>query len=174
VSLPWSWGAPEDHDRHYPADDLVPTPAARMTRTVDVDAAPALVYRWLCQISQAPYSYDLLDNRGRRSPSQLTPGADRLRVGQRMVVYEVTGVEAGHSWTGRSLPSATRLFGPFATTYAAEPLGADRTRLVCRLVARRRRTGIAVWLLAWGDLVMMRKQLLTLRRYAERDAHAAT
>jgi hypothetical protein len=181
--LPGNWGgAPDEVARDYPADGyLAGMPGLRaeaLTRAVTVRAPAELTYRWLCQIALAPYSYDWLDNLGRRSPRELTPGAGELTVGQRMMIFDLVEFEPGRSWSGRGLPGPERLFGPIAVTYAAEPVGPagpdepGRCRLVCRLVAgwtgplgaARER------LLAWGDLIMMRKQLLTLRALAERDA----
>src|SRR5215207_3591766 len=134
-------------------------------RAVDVAAPAAVTFRWLCQLRVAPYSYDLLDNRGRRSPRTLTPGLDELAVGQR--VCRIFRLE---SFTPGSLLTL-RLTGTVALTYAAVPAGADASRLVARvrmsgLDPVRRRA------LAWGDLVMMRKQLRTLGALAERDARA--
>ena len=117
-----------------------------------------------------------MDNRGRRSPRELTAGADRLELGQTMaVVFRLVDFEDGHHWTAVTTPRGERLFGPVAMTYAAEPDPAG-SRIVCRLAVaadgplRRARA----YALAWGDLVMMRKQLITLKVLAERDAARGT
>ena len=57
--------------RHYPCDDVVPTPALQAWRGVSVAAAPERVWPWLVQLRLAPYSYDWIDNLGRRSPREL-------------------------------------------------------------------------------------------------------
>ena len=76
---------------------------------------------------------------------------------------------AGHCWTGLTTPRGQRLFGPVAMTYAAEPDG-ERSRIVCRLAvaAGGRAARVRAHALAWGDLVMVRRQLLNLKRLAER------
>jgi len=171
--LPRVWGATDEEVvRRYPADDLYDFPARAMTRAVSVAAPAALTYRWMCQVAVAPYSYDLLDNRGHRSPTTLTLGADDLRVGQRVMIFELTEVEPGHHWTGRTVGGPRRVFGDLAMTYAAEPAGRDASRLLCRIAfpVPGRLARVRAEALSWGDLVMMRKQLLTLKRLAERDA----
>jgi hypothetical protein len=145
-----------------------------MTRAITVAAPVALTWRWLCQVAVAPYSYDWIDNRGRRSPRELTPGADRLELGQTMaVVFRLVSVEDGRQWTAVTTPRGQRLFGPVAMTYAAEPDPAG-SRIVCRLAvaADGRLRRAKAYALGWGDLVMMRRQLLNLKALAERDAAA--
>ncbi len=177
TSWPDRWGATAaEHARGYPADTLVAGPVRRMTRAVSVAAPAQLVYRWVCQVSVAPYSYDLIDNRGRRSPGILTPGADDIAVGQPLHrVFEIVDVRPGSQLTVRGLPAATRLFGPLAVTWAVEP-GEGGTRLLGRAVvsAATPPDRVRAALLAWGDLVMMRKQLLTFKRLAERDSGHST
>lgn len=168
-----NWGGTAaEVDRRYPCEDYLDGPVERLTRAVTVRAPAALTYRWLCQTSVAPYSYDWLDNWGRRSPRELTPGADELRIGQRVMVFELREIEPGRGFSGRSYAAAERLFGPNAGTYEVAPLDAGSCRLVCRLVFGTRWPLGRLWatLLAYGDLVMMRKQLLTLKALAERDA----
>ena len=170
MALPLTWGAtPAEARRPYAADHLVDGTMLSMTRSITVDAPQELTWRWLCQIAVAPYSYDWIDNRGRRSPDVLTPGADQLALGQPMaVVFELVAFDAPHHWTAITTERGRRLFGPVAMTYAAEPYG-DRSRIVCRLAVAQ--DGPVGWTrsraLAWGDLVMMRKQLRTLKRLAE-------
>ena len=92
--------------RPYPADGLVPEPALRMTRAVGVAAPAALTWPWLCQLAVAQYSYDLVDNPGRRSPQELTPGVDELELGQPLaVVFRLVSFDA-HASGSASPPSA--------------------------------------------------------------------
>lgn len=174
--IPWNWGTTEaEIARRYPADDVFSGPTAALTRAVTVQAPPELVYRWLCQVRVAPYSYDLVDNLGRRSPQHLTPGADELEIGDRMMIFELTDVQPGRQWTGVTFGRARRLFGPIAATYAVEPAESDGSRIVCRM-GFEQPTGfdrLRAVLLSWGDLIMMRRQLLNLKALAERDAIAA-
>jgi hypothetical protein len=165
------WGASDAEARQpYPADSLVDGPVVSITRAVTVLAPPEVTWRWLCQLAVAPYSYDWVDNFGRRSPRELTPGADELRPGQTMItIFELVSFDPGRQWTGvlrGRRPSL--LFGELAVTYAIEPDPAG-CRLVCRIAApaRSRLARLRVHALAWGDLVMMRKQLLTLKELAE-------
>jgi hypothetical protein len=149
----YQWGSTrEERELPLPCDELLPDAALVLHRAVDVRAPPAVVFRWLCQLKVAPYSYDLIDNFGRRSPRELTPGAERLEHGQRvMTIFRLAHYEPGRSITvgrGRRI----------AVTYAALP-----GRLLMRIRCRERR-----WLLPYLDLVMARKQLLTLKRLAER------
>ncbi|HVP31489.1 MAG TPA: hypothetical protein VMW35_20265 [Myxococcota bacterium] len=178
MSIAWTWGTTEDERAQpFPGDGPgVPPDDPRLDeyyRGVTVRAPAPVVFRWLCQLRVAPYSYDWIDNGGRRSPRTLTKGLDRLEHGQMFLgifVLEdfVPGVHLTLSTPVDSL--AERLFGTVRITYWARPLDAGRTRLLVKLrVAHGRGPWsrfVRAWL-PWGDLVMMRKQLLTLRDLAE-------
>jgi hypothetical protein len=172
ASVVETWGS-SAHERAavYPCDGLIERPDGAVFRAVDVAAPAELVFRWLCQLRVAPYSYDWIDNFGRRSPRRLAEGLDRLEVGQRfMTLFRLASFEADRSVT---LLSTSGLFGGFAVTYLVVPTTPGRSRLVVKLVfaAPSAVLGPLVRrLLPAGDLVMMRKQLLTLKALAERDA----
>ena len=162
---------PEERAAEYPCDGYLQVPAKSYLRAVTVKAGPALTYRWLCQLSRAPYSYDLLDNRGHRSPRELTPGADQLKVGDEFLVAHIREIEPGRHISGVASPEVERVFGPIALTYAVVPLADGNSRIVVKmwLGSRGRLGGIKRAGLALGDAIMMRKQLTTLRDLAERD-----
>jgi len=54
-----------------------------------------------------------------------------------------------------------------AVTYLVVPRPPDRSRLVVKLCWHYPAMPGLGWLLAWSDLVMMRKQLLNLKALAE-------
>lgn len=157
-----NWGAtPAERAEHMPCDEILPGARFRGHRAITIDALPAVVFRWLCQLRHAPYSYDLLDNLGRRSPRTLTPGLDQLHAGQRfMSIFRLASFERDVQVTLESKA--------FAVTYALRPQGEGTRLLVCVLFDPSSKLGSALARpLAIGDLVMMRKQLLTLRGLAE-------
>ncbi|WP_315094331.1 SRPBCC family protein [uncultured Cellulomonas sp.] len=174
MTIATAWGVTAaEQDRTYPCDALVPEPARRLFRGVDVAAPPDVVFRWVCQFRVAPYSYDWIDNAGRRSPRVPVPWTWDLEVGQTFSrIFALVSFVPGEHLTVRMNPDGTRWFGDVAVTYAVVPAGPARSRLVAvlRTPEPTSRTGAAgAWLLAWGDLVMMRKQLLTFAALAEAD-----
>jgi hypothetical protein len=155
-----------------PCDALLPGAPLVLHRAVSVQAPAPLVYRWLCQLRAAPYSYDLLDNFGRRSPQQLTPGLERLAAGQRvMTIFRLAEFEPDVHVT---LWNRGRMLGPVAVTYAVVPERGAGTRLLLRIRWSPRAVPLAREALATafalGDLAMARRQLANLATLAERDA----
>lgn len=74
----------------YPCDVHAGPDWMTVLRGIDVAAPVPITFRWICQLKIAPYSYDWIDNRGRRSPRTLTPGAEQLEVGQQMMSGTIT------------------------------------------------------------------------------------
>jgi hypothetical protein len=169
TSCSHTWGStPEERARGFPCDAWLTDPDAALFRAVDVDAPSATLFRWLCQLRVAPYSYDWIDNGGRESPRQLLPGLDQLEVGQRvMSMFDLVEFEPDRHLTVLSAPSR---FGRFAVTYLVVPLGPERCRLVVKLRAAYppARRVLLSRVLPAADWVMMRKQLLTLKELAEK------
>lgn len=169
-----TWGSTEaERARSYPCDRWLADPDDICFRAIDVAAPPEVTFRWLCQLRAAPYSYDWIDNRGRRSPRSLTPGLDDLADGQRVMrIFRLVEHERGrHLTMVLDSASGARLFGAIALTY--EVVGAAcGSRLVVKMRVRRTTSWLRIFapLLPVADLVMMRKQLRTLKRLAERDA----
>jgi hypothetical protein len=164
------WGVTtSEREAAYPCMRYAAQPYEVYLRGVDVDAPAEHLFRWICQLKNAPYSYDWIDNRGRRSPDTLRPGVDELAVGQRLMIATIVEFEPGHQVTAVSTPGSTRLFGHLAFTYQATPASHDLSRLVVCMTASASTLPerIRRFLLGAGDLVMMRKQLLTLKRHAE-------
>src|ERR1700728_4611595 len=77
------WGVTSgETSRRYPCDECVAAPTLQAWRGVHVAAPAAAVWPWVVQVRLAPYSYDWIDNRGRRSPRHLV-GLSEPCVGER-------------------------------------------------------------------------------------------
>lgn len=177
VSAVRGWGStPQERAAEYPCDGALPNAAKSMHRAIDVDASPEVVYRWLCQLRVAPYSYDILDNMGRRSPRKLTEGLEKLELGQRfMMIYEVVAFEPGSHITVAT-QRFKRAFGNQSVTYQVKRRPEGGTRLVVkrRLLPPGGPHGALIRVqLPLVDFIMTRKQLRTLKKLAERQVTAS-
>jgi hypothetical protein len=174
ATLPEHWQVTADEAAGgYPCDRFAGPAVRALTRGIDIEASPRVTFRWLCQLRAAPYSYDWIDNRGRTSPRTLTPGLDRLALRQPFLIGELADFAVNEHITLRAFPAAERLYGLVALTYRVCPRPPDASRLVVRLLVHeptRWWERVRYPVLAWGDLIMMRKQLGTLKELAERTA----
>jgi hypothetical protein len=167
------WGSsPQERGRPHPCDEHFPDPQDALFRAVSIDAEPAVVFRWLCQLRVAPYSYDWIDNRGRRSPQRLTSGLDEFALGQPvMQIFELVAFQNGHSLTLRL--RRPREWLDLAVSYEVTPETEGRSRLLVKLLLRYGdgpRGRILEATLPTLDWIMMRRQLLNLKRLAETPA----
>jgi hypothetical protein len=172
TEVAYTWGTTaQERSLPFPCDAHLPDAEDAYFRAVDVAAPAGVIFRWLCQLRAAPYSYDWIDNLGRRSPRTLTPGLERLEVGQRvMTIFELVEFERDKQLTLR-MRRGWRVFGDVAVTYLIESRATTSCRLIAKVLVRHPRGFPAqrfnrMWL-PWGDLLMMRRQLLNLGSLAE-------
>ena len=189
-----------ERSRTLPGDDLVPGATGSWTMATTVDAPPAAVWRWLVQIGcdrAGFYSFDRLDNGGRRSVEEIRPEWQTLEIGERIASHP-----SGRSWfvvaavepeqtlvlraslelpTGRPFDpdrGRPRFFIDSSWAFVLEPL-ASRTRLLVRTTSAARPSLLArlLGLLVFdpAHYVMQTRQLARLRHLAESSdlAHAA-
>jgi len=167
------WGIkPDETSLDFPCDRLDASFDSAYFRAITIAAPPEVIFRWLCQMRVAPYSYDWLDNFGRQSPQKIIPGLDKLDKGQDvMFIFEIEDFEPGRSVTIR-LKRKLRFVADAAISYMIVPSKSGDCRLLVKLIVNYPRW-IAGWLmrlfLPWGDLIMMRRQLMNFKNLAERN-----
>jgi hypothetical protein len=161
------WGVSESETlRSYPCDDFVASPVLQAWRGVHVRAPAGAVWPWVAQVRLAPYSYDWIDNLGRRSPRELA-GLPEPRAGERFTTAggrklgRIVSVDPGKQLTGT-------IMGAFMS-YVLVPVDHEVTRLLLKVVMRTSRWAAPGW--SVGDLIMARRQLLNLKQLAERHQH---
>jgi hypothetical protein len=156
------WGVSDDEtSRHFPCDDLVSAPALEAWRAVDIAAPAHAVWPWVAQLRVAPYSYDWIDNRGRRSPRELLhlpepEVGDNFTSSGGRPLGRIVSVDTGQQLTGT-------IMGAYMS-YVLRPKGELATRLLLKVVVQTTRYSVA---LSLGDLVMARRQMLNIKRLAE-------
>lgn len=168
--LPWRWGSIEgiDTPRRIREDegDREGVRWRLASRAVETSAPPESLFLWLCQLRRYNCVF------GRSTPRTPDPAFTELAVGQPMMkMFCLVDFVPDHSITIQVLPGRwARIFTSLVVRYSAVPLDEGRALLRGDLWVPRS-DGPVAWLrrclLAWGSLVMMRKQLRTLSQLAE-------
>jgi uncharacterized protein YndB with AHSA1/START domain len=172
VIRPWHlrWGAePQDEERELPGDELLPTDGTQILHAVTIDAPVEEVWPWLAQLGQDRggfYSYEWLENLAgcdMKNADHIHPEWQHRELGETVHLHPAGGLTVSVFEPGRAL--GLEGWG----TFALEPIGAGRTRLIVRGGVPR---GVAA--VAYGVLMeiphflMERRMLLGIKERAER------
>lgn len=171
------WGATDDEvTGPMPGDELCRDARLVATRAITIAAPPYEVFPWLRQMGFGRagwYSWDLLDNLGRRSARRIHPEWQMLSSGDPVpggpVDFEAVVVDPPHTLILRLGPSPgkpRRICFTLAYDLRQDPAG---TRLVTRVRARLEVPGgrlVERAVLGPGDGIMLRRQLVNLSRRA--------
>ncbi len=177
VIRPWQlrWGATDEEvARAMPGDNVVQQATFNATRAVTIEAPPEAIWPWLVQIGMGRagwYSYDWIDNLGMPSAEHIIPEFQHPAVGD-LIPMSPDG-KAG-LWIKDMEPGRWMLWGDskgeVTWFWGLYPRDERRTRLVTRVHIRYRWLSPMVLFflpLDVGDIVMMRKCLLGVKRRAE-------
>ena len=167
--------------RALSGDRLISKPLGTLTHAITIAGNPRAVWPWLIQMGAGRagwYSYDFLDNGGRRSSAHLEPELQTIEIGA--VFPALPGVTEGFTVLALE-PYKSLILGwpapngePLVTwAFVLEEWGGRSTRLIVRARAGRsyRFHGLPAWLSVplarLVHFVMQRKQLLGIARRVE-------
>ena len=182
-----TWGATDSEaTRRCQGDELIDHPRFAPTRAVTINATPEAVWPWIVQVGLGRagfYSYDLLDNLGRPSATEILDEWQHPSVGDLAAPMspftttptDATAFRVAGLQTNRWLLWQQRLS---TWVWVLEPIDTHHTRLITRIRARYdwHDPAAIIWLLLMelGDFPMMRKQLLGIKHRAETMLPAAS
>jgi hypothetical protein len=174
VVRPWHlrWGAePGDEQRELPGDELLPQDRTRILHAVTIDAPAEEVWPWLAQLGQDRggfYSYEWLENFAgceMKNADRVHPEWQHRELGETVHLHPAGGLRVSVFEQGRAL--GLEGWG----TFALEPVGPHRTRLIARGgVPRGLAAGAYGVLMELPHFLMERRMLLGIKRRAERSA----
>lgn len=176
---PWQlrWGAtPEELARSMPGDEIVHNPIFNATRGVTINARPEDIWPWIVQIGfwrAGWYTYDLLDNAGRRSAERIVPELQHMKIGDLVPLGpgKNSGMRVKEVVPNRSMVWWSKKDEATTWVWSLDPMPDGRTRLLTRVRAPVSWSEplSTLWLVMFelADFPMMRKCLLGIKRRAE-------
>jgi len=163
----------------YPEDKYIDKNSILLYRAISVNASSVKLFQWVSQMRFAPYSYDWIDNGGKKSPQYIIPSLPELKNGDAIMrIFTLINFRKNEflSFTiPDTAPSYLRiplkLFAKsFYITYQLFPVEENKTRLVVKIIVNSYQTffhSLFVKIADIADYIMMRKQLLNFKRLAE-------
>lgn len=173
------WGAtPEEIHGSVVGDELCADATLIATRSITIAAPPSDVFPWIRQMGLGRagwYSYDLIDNFGRKSATSVHDEWQNVNAGDKIPAGPISFIAAivspPHSFVleiTNGKKSTPRLH--FTLAYELREVSAG-TRLITRMRSRINLPGGRLFerlILGPGDGIMLRRQLLTIASRASR------
>jgi hypothetical protein len=165
------WGSePGDERLPLPGDDLLPDGGTQILHAVTIDAPVKDVWPWLAQLGQDRggfYSYGWLENLAgceMKNADRIHPEWQQRELGEIVHLHPAGGLRVSVFEPGRAL--GLEGWG----TFALEPLGAHRTRLIARGGVPRGAAAVSsAALMEIPHFLMERRMLLGIKERAERS-----
>jgi hypothetical protein len=177
LSVTETWGTSlKERKMAYPCDRYLLRNAVCYYRGITIEVSPKIVYLWLCQMNYAPYSYDWLDNFGIKSPNYLIKNAHMLEKRQTfMTVFPLLAYAPNKhiTFASPSNPILAHLYGKFLVSYVIYKLNSQKSRLLVKIrwsFPKGVMGKLLRFLAPRLDLIMMRKQLLNIKKYSEQTS----
>ena len=174
---PWQlrWGSTNmEIERPMPGDDIVEKPSFNATRAVTINAPAQNIYPWIVQmgVNRAGwYSYDLLDNLGKRSAETILLEHQNIKKDD-LIPMSPDGKQGLYVKDFRNNEWILwwDKVGDSTWTWGIYPDGNSRTRLVTRVRVKYKWLSFVILfnlIIEFFDIIMMRKCILEIQRRAE-------
>ena len=177
IYRPWAltWGSTDEEiARLMPGDEVLDLPTFNATRAVTVEATPEEIWPWIVQVGYRRagfYSYDMLDNDGIPSSERILPEYQNLEVNDLIPLSKTAHVRVAKLNPPRLMVLVFEVEGTWSNAtwvWGLNPVTDSQTRLVTRLRADARGVRSRLFL-DLGEIIMMRKCMLGIKRRAEQQ-----
>ncbi|MHC1733846.1 MAG: hypothetical protein AB9888_17685 [Bacteroidales bacterium] len=145
-----------------------------LLRTVGIDARPHDIFLWLKQLRVAPYSYDFIDNRRRKSPGFIIENLPPLRINTHfLLAFHISEFEEDSFIVCRFCEPVNPPFNLCLQGLYIEYRIAgndNKTRLWCKVsgyIKRNPASGVFFSAFSLANKIMMTRQLKNIKKYSE-------
>lgn len=177
VAPSWNtWGStPEEIETEYEVDGYCPDAEVRTVRTLEVNAPPEYIFRWVRQLPEAEsYGWSFLEFGQKKDLERLVDNLPELKAGDNFLIGRVVKVEPGKSITFDigSDPKFPKLgINCMYGGYYFHEAENNKTRI--NVVMRADYDGFWGWfysqvIIEIGDFFVAKKQLSRVKRAAEK------
>lgn len=174
MDLSHSWNIQiNEKDLVFPCDGMGLNFDSNCTfyRAITIKAHAEVIYLWLCHLRSSSCSYDLVSRSKKKFLQTNLYNQPKLKTGQTVMdIFELISFEKNIQMTLSIKPGAGYPLEGLLISYIILKHGGNTHRLICKAIMKYKQTlagMIAKKILPWGDLIMMRKQMLNIKRFAE-------
>lgn len=164
----YTWGTTIDESLiNFPCDSIVQDFDDIYNRGITIDSSKEIIFRWLCQLRVANYAF------GKKDSPDVISGLEHLAIGQSvMEFFEIVSFDYNKHITIQIIKDTkeSKIYGDVAVSYVIIPESKYKCRLLvrCRIKYSKIFGILLRFVLPWGDLIMMRRQLRNFKKLSEK------